>query len=221
MRCPREHSFFSQSVTLVAVWIRLPGKKSSNHFTTKIQGKGTGLGLAVIHGIVRKYQGFIRVESEPGRGSSFQVYIPALPREKNAVRSSRKETEKPLPTGTERILLIDDENIILNLHEMLLKKLGYQVTATTDSPAVLKQIRVHPEQFDLIVTDQTMPNLSGAELAQEVLSLRPNMPIILCTGYSAVFLAAEALVMGIKKYVEKPVQPHELARLVRQVLDQN
>ena len=188
------------------------------YFTTKERGKGTGLGLAVVYGIVKKYQGFIRVESEPGQGTSFHVYFPAM--KKNIATSKKKENEKPLPTGTERILVIDDEDIILNLHEILLKNLGYRVTATMDSLAALEQIRAHPDYFDLIVTDQTMPNLSGAELAREVLRLRPNMPIILCTGYSSVVSVAEALAMGIKEYVKKPVKPWELAQLVRQVLDQ-
>ncbi len=186
------------------------------YFTTKEVGKGTGLGLAVIHGIVKDYKGFIQVESELGKGSIFQVYFPAL----EQVISTRDNTEeKPLSTGTERILVVDDESSIVNLHKTVLERLGYTATATTSSKEALEKIRLHPNQFDLLITDQTMPELSGVELAEEVLKIRPDMPIILSTGYSSVITEEEALAIGIRKYARKPVSRTTLAKAVREVLD--
>ncbi|MCD6532802.1 MAG: PAS domain S-box protein [Deltaproteobacteria bacterium] len=164
------------------------------YFTTKETGKGTGLGLAVIHGIIESCNGFIKVESEPGEGTSFQVYIPA--RKRDVVKPLPKEEKNGLPpSGTERVLLIDDEEAVLNLHSEVLQRLGYQVTAITDSREALKLIRSHLTQFDLIISDQSMPNLSGAELAHETLKTDPTMPFILCTGFSSVFSEKEALAL--------------------------
>ena len=189
------------------------------YFTTKETGKGTGLGLAVIHGIIESYNGFIKVESELEQGTTFNVYIPAL--EKNILTSLQETEKEPLPAGTERIMIVDDEEAILDLHEKVLKRLGYKVTSTIDSLVALEKIRVDPDQFDLIVTDQSMPNLSGAELAQEVLKIKPTMPIILCTGYSSVVSGKDAMTIGIKRYAKKPVKLKELARIVRSVLDES
>ncbi|MEA1922333.1 MAG: PAS domain S-box protein [Pseudomonadota bacterium] len=190
------------------------------YFTTKEVGEGTGLGLAVIHGIVESCDGFIEVESEPGHGSTFQVYIPALERK---IVGSQQETEKnrTLLTGMERIMVVDDEVAILKLHETLLQRLGYQVTSTTDSRVALAEIHNHPDQFDLIITDQSMPNLSGVELTSEVLKIKPTMPIILCTGYSSIVSEEEALAMGVKKYAKKPISIKGFAKIVRQVLDED
>ena len=189
------------------------------YFTTKDVGKGSGLGLAVVHGIVKRYHGFIRVESAPGEGASFHIYIPAL--KKDMVALAKVIQQEPLPTGRERILVVDDEGMIVRLNKALFERLGYAVTATTDSREALELIRRHPNQFDLIVTDQSMPNLSGAELAREVLKIKSTIPIILCTGYSSAVSEKEALAIGIKKYVFKPVDLTTLAQIIRQVLDEN
>ncbi len=190
------------------------------YFTTKETGKGTGLGLAVIHGIVESYKGFIKVESEPGQGATFKIYIPAL--EKNIVTAlSEIEKNQLLTTGTEHIVVVDDEDAILKLHEILFQRLGYKVTSTTDSQEALAEISIHPDRFDLLITDQSMPHLSGVELAREVLKLKPTMPIILCTGFSSIISEKDALAIGIKKYLKKPVELKELARIVRQVLDES
>ena len=187
------------------------------YFTTKELGDGTGLGLAVVHGIVKSYRGFIRVESEPGKGTSFHVYIPAV--KKSIIIPEATKKDEILPTGSERILVVDDENSILELNETILKKLGYEITATLNSQDALEQFRIHPDRFDLIITDQTMPNLSGAELAEKILKISPHMPIIICSGHSSVLSKEKALSMGIKKYLDKPVRQKELARIVRKVLD--
>ncbi len=189
------------------------------YFTTKEVGKGTGLGLAVIHGIIYDYHGFIRVKSEPGQGTTFYVHIPALQQEISTTHET--EPTEPLPTGTERILVVDDENMIVDMNKTVLERLGYKVSATTESLDALEKIRTDPDQFDLIITDQTMPNLTGAELAQKIMKIKPNMPIILCTGYSSVLTEEYALAIGIKKYARKPVNRTMLAQLVRQVLDKN
>ena len=189
------------------------------YFTTKEVGRGTGLGLAVIHGIVKDYKGFVQVESKPGKGSSFHVHIPAL--KDDILTLEETEDDKPLPTGNERILIVDDESAIVNMNKSVLEPLGYTVTGTTNSEEAFEKIRSNPEQFDLIIADQTMPNLTGSELAEKVLKIKPAMPIILYSGHSSVITEKGALAIGIKKYASKPVTRKELARIVRTVLDEN
>jgi signal transduction histidine kinase/CheY-like chemotaxis protein len=189
------------------------------YFTTKEVGKGTGLGLSIIHGIIKDYHGFIRVESKLGKGTTFHVYIPALQQETATTGEVKIDTS--LPTGTERILVVDDESMIASINKTILERFGYKVTMTTNSLDALEKIRTDPDQFDLIITDQTMPNLTGAELAQRILKIKHNMPIILCTGYSSVLSEEEALAIGMKKYVRKPVDRKTLTKIVRQVLDEN
>lgn len=189
------------------------------YFTTKEVGKGTGLGLSVIHGIVKDYKGFVDVESEPEKGTSFHICLPAL--EKNISIPEEEEIDETLLTGNERILVVDDESDIVNIQKSVLERLGYKVTGTTDSLYALEQVRINPGQFDLIITDQAMPNLSGANLAEEVLQIKQDMPIILCTGYSSIISEEVALAMGIKKYVLKPVGRKTLAKIARMVLDEN
>ena len=187
------------------------------YFTTKEVGKGTGLGLAVIHGIVEDYKGFIEVESEPGQGTTFHIYLPALERDKPAaVEAAQKED---LPMGNERILVVDDEEIIVRLLQSGLSRLGYEVVGKTDSREALALVRNEPDRFDLVITDQTMPNLTGANLAVEIFKIRPEMPLILCTGYSSVVSEESALALGIKAYLAKPVERKLLAQTVRRLLD--
>jgi len=190
------------------------------YFTTKKPGKGTGLGLAVIHSIIQDYHGFIRVQSEPGKGSCFSVYIPVL--EPAADSFQETETAKaPLLTGTEHILLVDDEDKITEINKLILEHLGYTVSATTKSVEALEKIHTNPDRFDLVITDQTMPELTGAELAQKILQIQPTIPIILCTGYSSILSEKEALGLGIKKYLRKPVNSTILAKTVRKTLDKS
>jgi PAS domain S-box-containing protein len=185
------------------------------YFTLKETGKGSGLGLSVVHGIVKDYKGFIRVGSDPGKGSVFYVHLPAL--EKTV--SSEGKNGKEIPTGTERILVVDDEISIANLQKTVLERLGYTVTAKTDSREALEEIRSDSDRLDLIITDQSMPYLSGVELAEEILKIKSDLKIILCTGYSSVITEEGALAIGIKKYLKKPINRSTLANVVRQVLD--
>ncbi|NOR10591.1 MAG: PAS domain S-box protein [Desulfovibrionaceae bacterium] len=187
------------------------------YFTTKEKGKGTGLGLAVIYGIVKDYKGFIRVESILNEGTTFHVYFPAL--KNNKASHAEVEAAILMPRGSERIMVVDDEKGIVSLSIETLTHLGYTVTGITSSEEALEKINATPASFDLVITDQTMPNLAGVELAQEILKIRPDMPIMLCTGYSSVISEQDALAIGIKKYIRKPCSAVMLARNVREVLD--
>lgn len=191
------------------------------YFTTKEQGAGTGLGLAVIHGIVEDCNGFIEVESVTGQGTAFHVYLPTQHKKTGGKRQGKRQEipHTPLPEGSERILFVDDEVDITHINRSLLSSLGYKVTIATQSLKALEIFQQDPNAFDLLITDHTMPKLTGSDLARSVLQLRPDLPIILCTGYTAAFSEQEALELGIKKYLIKPLSTKELAKIVREVLD--
>ena len=186
------------------------------YFTTKGEGKGTGLGLAVVHGIVKSHGGHINVYSEPGEGTEFTVYLPVI---KSQETTQQIETESPIQKGTERILLVDDQDIIVNAERQMLEWMGYHVTARTSSPDALEAFRAQPDKFDLVITDMTMPNMTGDKLAGELLIIRPNIPIILCTGFSEIMSKEKAKAMGIAAYIMKPVVMREIAKTIREVLD--
>ena len=186
------------------------------YFTTKGVGKGSGIGLAMVHGIVHSYAGFIKVESEPGKGATFRVYFPTLPEK---VEKRDEQQQELLPRGEERILAVDDEEVIVAMCQTILESLGYTVAACCSSEKAFELFQSSPESFDLIITDQTMPKLSGAELAQKVLQIRPEIPIILCTGYSSMISEKQSKEIGINRFVMKPINRRELAITVREVLD--
>ena len=150
------------------------------YFTTKGPGEGTGLGLSVVQGIVKNHNGAITVSSEPGQGTTFSVFLPVL---ENVDAADAKALQAP-PTGSERILLVDDEEALVDLGKEILETLGYQVTATTSSLDALEIFRAQPYAFDLVITDMTMPSLTGRELAKKIIALRSDTPIILSTGFS-------------------------------------
>jgi len=185
------------------------------YFTTKEVGKGTGMGLAVVHGIVRGHNGTISVKSEPGKGTTFQVFFPMIQTEP----APAPEREGKLPTGEERILYVDDEASMVELNRERLKRMGYTVMGVTDPQEALDLFRADPESFDLIITDMTMPHMTGDKLAREILKIRPDTPIILCTGYSDKISDENVQEFGIRKYIEKPIEMKKLARTVREVLD--
>jgi PAS domain S-box-containing protein len=188
------------------------------YFTTKEQGAGTGLGLAVTHGVVKDCGGFIEVESELGKGSAFHVYLPTLPDE--SAEAPVADRSCSLPTGTERILFVDDEPSIVHISQEILSTLGYTVAAEVESLAALELFKAAPDTFDLLITDQTMPGLTGSELTKAVLALRPELPVILCTGYTAAVSEKDALAIGVRRYAIKPLNTAKLATLVREVLDE-
>lgn len=189
------------------------------YFTTKKQGEGTGLGLAVTHGIVEDCNGFIEVESSLGEGTIFHIYLPAL-KEVLAVPLA-VENNRSLATGNEKILFIDDEPAITDVGASFLSSLGYNVITETKSMNALERFRSNPKYFDLVITDQTMPDLTGAELSQTMLKLNPDIPIILCTGYTSALSEDQAYAIGIKSFAVKPLSKRTLAETVRRVLDGN
>ena len=187
------------------------------YFTTKEAGKGTGLGLSVVHGIVKSYGGGITVSSQVGKGSTFDVYFPRV---ESAGLSWETDEVETLPTGShERVLLVDDEEAIVEVGRNLLEYLGYQVVTQTSSLKALELFRAQAERFDLVITDMTMPNLTGDKLAQELLRIRPGIPIILCTGFSEHITEAKARAMGVLELAMKPLAMKELAKAIRRALD--
>ncbi|HEY3275912.1 MAG TPA: response regulator [Syntrophorhabdaceae bacterium] len=184
-------------------------------FTTKKTGQGTGMGLAVVYGIIKAMEGDITVESTPGAGSAFHVFFPKL---KTDAPPETKEAS-PVEGGKERILFIDDEEVIAELGKSMLEKLGYQVTAMTDSIEALKLFSHDPTQFDVVVTDQTMPRMTGLALARKIRKIRGDMPVILCTGHSDSVSREKAIAAGLREFLMKPLTKREITRAIRQVLD--
>jgi len=186
-------------------------------FTSKKPGEGTGMGLSVVHGIIKSSGGEILVDSTPGNGSTFTVYLPVL-QNRSAVEI---EPMTALPHGTEHILFIDDEARIADISEEILKQLGYRVTIRTSSLEALELFKHRSHDFDLVVTDMTMPNLTGDKLAVELMKIRPGIPVILCTGYSKKISDEAASDIGIKALAYKPIVKADFAKTIRKVLDES
>jgi len=184
------------------------------YFTTKEKGVGTGLGLAVVHGIVKKSNGTIRVESVTGKGSAFHVYLPQVD------LSASKQADYPaMPSGgSERILFVDDEKMLVDVGEQILRRLGYDVVSRTSPLEALELFKARPKDFDLVISDQTMPGLTGDALASELMKLNPEIPVIICTGYSQLIDRRRAREKGIRALVMKPILISEIADAIRRVL---
>lgn len=185
-------------------------------FTTKGVGKGTGMGLSIVHGIVASYEGFITCDSEIGKGTVFRVYFPVT----EDIEPHCLATIEIDPSGAERVLFVDDEEILVELGVLMLEQLGYKVTGRTNSLDALVTFQNQPNSFDAVITDQTMPGLTGSELALKILQLRPDIPIILCTGYSNLISEDKAELLGIKGFAMKPLAKKEIGSLLRKLLDQ-
>lgn len=185
------------------------------YFTTKKPGDGTGMGLAMVHGIVETYGGKIFVESRLGKGTIFTIYLPVARGNKDHQQYKAEE----LPTGKERILFVDDEAPIAKMVGRVLNQLGYSVTTRTSSIEALELFRSKPGEFDLVISDVTMPKMTGDQLTQKLIDIRPDIPVILCTGYSKNLSEERASEIGIKAFAYKPIVKEDLAKTVRDVLD--
>jgi PAS domain S-box-containing protein len=183
------------------------------YFTTKAAGEGTGLGLALVYGIVKGYGGWINVESKPREGSTFDVYLPRT----EGMTEPEREVGPVDFSGRGQVLLVDDEEVIVSVEKQMLERFGFEVVATHSSLGALKIFRSRPESFDLVITDLTMPGMTGTELARELLSIRPDLPIILCTGFSEMISCDTVREHGIRGFLLKPIRMIELAGALRNV----
>jgi PAS domain S-box-containing protein len=185
------------------------------YFTTKEAGEGTGMGLATVHGIVHDHCGTIRVYSEPGTGTSFHIFFPCIEGEAN----KDFKTSEPLPRGNEQILFVDDEKVLVEIGEQMLEKLGYKVNVRTSPYEALEAFKANPDKYDMVITDMTMPKMSGENLAKEILKIRSDIPIIICTGFSNMMSPEKASATGIKGFLMKPLTMSDLSKSIRDVLD--
>jgi len=185
------------------------------YYTTKPKGEGSGLGMAVVHGIVKRYRGAIKVISEKGHGTTVEVYLAR----QAAAGEKGDQLPAQLPTGTESVLLVDDEAQLVAIEEQMLTRLGYQVTTSEDSLQALELFRARPEAFSLVVTDMSMPKMNGTAFARAILSIRPDIPIVLCTGYSAGLTPESAQLLGVHDVLMKPINMQSLATSVRKAID--
>ena len=174
------------------------------------------MGLAVIHGIVKDHNGVITVKSELGKGTTFSIFFPAVEKEAEV----EIESDEELPTGDERILFVDDEEVIVKLGRQRLERLGYKIEATISPIEALEMFRSKPDRFDLVITDLMMPKLTGDKLVKEMLNIRSDIPIILCTGFSEKIDEKKARQIGAAGYIEKPYNKTVLAFKVRKVLNE-
>ena len=174
------------------------------------------MGMAVAHGIMKEHGGAITVQSEPGKGTTFEVLFPMAEK----IVELAKSEEGPFPDGNERVLIVDDEMALLDLAKEMLEKLGYRVSTRSSPLEALEAFRANPERFDIVITDMTMPNMTGDTLARKIMEIRPEIPVILCTGYSECITEEKAKNMGIRELVMKPVLIRELGVTIRRLLDE-
>lgn len=186
------------------------------YFTTKSPDEGTGLGLALVHGIVDSLGGEIFVDSKIGQETIFTIYLPTC----KSADANLHHDFKEVPEGREHILLVDDEVSIVKYSSQMLSQLGYSVTSTTKSLEALEIFRKSPNNFDLVISDVTMPDMTGDDLARKLIQIRPGIAVILSTGYSKKVLERQIQDIGVKAIVSKPIVKVELAKVVRSVLDQ-
>jgi CheY-like chemotaxis protein len=187
------------------------------YYTTKEMGEGTGLGLAVVHGIIKSYGGVVKVHSQPGKGSAFYVYFPRMIQEIKIAGPGPQKKENILG-GNENILLVDDDQAIVYIVKQMLENLGYNVTAKYSSMDALAHFSSQRNRFDLVITDMTMPKMTGDILAQRISQMRPDIPIILFTGYGDMIAQEKAKALGIRAFLMKPLQTRDLARTIREIL---
>ncbi|MBN2716759.1 MAG: response regulator [Deltaproteobacteria bacterium] len=209
------------SDTGVGIAPHIKDKVFEPYFTTKSIGRGTGLGLAIVHGIVRNSGGFIQIESEEGKGTRVHIFFPVTADTDAFAATVVIPDEASLPSGTEHILYVDDEKDNLEVSQRILGRAGYRITAINGSEDALESFRSDPKKYDLVITDQSMPKMSGLELAREIHAISPSTPILLYTGYSAQVDKLKMSDYGIHRILLKPLRMNMLAQVVREVIDQN
>ncbi len=185
------------------------------YFTRKEIGKGTGMGLAIVQGIVLNHHGAISVQSKLDEGTSIRLVFPIS----HQATTQKQEYQASLFTGSEKILFIDDEESLVRIGKKMLEGMGYSVEAKTDSQEALDLFKSNPYQFDLIITDMTMPHLTGDQLSKQMLEIRSDLPIILCTGFSDKISNEKAIELGFRKFLEKPITKQSFAKTIREILD--
>lgn len=215
---PGSHIRLSISDTGTGIAPQLLERIFDPYFTTKPVGKGTGMGLSIAHAVIEKHKGEIRVQSRLGKGSVFDVFLPVIDKSPDLARSL---DDKPIPGGTERILLVDDEKQILDMTKQILNRLGYHVTDHASSADALNAFSLAPGNFDIMITDMTMPHMTGSQLAKKILDIKPGFPIVLCTGFSEKIAKGAALEADISAYLTKPLNKREIALTIRKVLEKN
>ena len=215
---PGTYACLTVSDTGVGIEKDILDKIFDPYFTTKEKNKGTGLGLSVVHGIVKNYGGDIHIYSEPGKGTEVHVYLPII---ESKIEEGAKDSIESIQGGTEKILLVDDEEAIVRVEQQMLEGLGYEVSTRAGSVDALEAFKANPDRYDLIITDMTMPNMTGIRLAQEIKKIRPEIPVIICTGFSDQIDKEKCKAMSIQGYVMKPIVRKEFAGTIREVLDRS
>ena len=186
------------------------------YFTTKKAGEGTGLGLSLVDGIVKDHSGYITVQSVVGKGTVFHIYFPRIV---TATSVPVAESRSISPRGDEHILLVDDEPQLLQMEQQLLENLGYRVTPQSSGLEALKLFNEAPDRYDIVITDMTMPHLTGDKLSEKLIDIRPDIPVILCSGFSELNIKKEMLSPGVRAFIVKPVAMNQMATTLRSVLD--
>ncbi len=213
---PGGYACLSVADTGIGMDQQLIGKIFDPFFTTKKDGKGSGMGLSVVHGIVKNLGGAIYVNSEVSKGTEILIYFPVA---KDSSEKQKIQAKQQIQKGTEHVLLVDDEEAILTMEKMMLERLGYQLTSRTSSIEALKAFRNNPAEFDLVITDMAMPNMSGDILSAELTKIRPDIPILLCTGFSETMSEEKAESLGINGFLLKPILMKDLSHKIREVLE--
>jgi len=214
---PGKYACLTVSDTGIGITKDVIDKIFEPFFTTKEKGKGTGMGLSVVHGIIKNMSGKIEVDSELGKGTEFHIYLPIA---ESAFKIEESPIKEPMQGGDERIFLVDDEEVIIKMEKQALERLGYHVTSRISSIEALELFRTNPDKFDLVITDMAMPKMSGDKLAVELIKIRFDIPILLCTGFSEAMTEEKVKSLGIKGLLLKPIIIKDLARKIREVLDE-
>ncbi len=213
---PQDYACLTIADTGTGIDTHMMDKIFDPFFTTKEKGRGTGMGLSVVHGIVKSIGGTVKVDSMPGKGSEFHVFLPIY---KSRTKAKTSPAPEFIQTGNESLLLVDDDESILTMETRMLERLGYKITSTTDSREALDLFRASPEKFDMIITDMTMPGMAGDRLSAELIKINPHIPILMCTGFSERISEEKATAIGIKGLLMKPVVMKDFAEKIREVLD--